>query len=661
MYLYILIFIMCNFIFSFKLSGHAAIKSKNVYLSIVDNHQTLCRRGIVQLFNHPHPPKQYQTIFTSKTPPRIYSQNEIRQRMTRSTEDLSNKYKTENDARADSNTAGDSRALRSSSKNRTQPPNIPEGSSSNPIERSPSLHSNALKSQSIILPKDYNPIAALNAVENMEIFFSKTFYKNLRNQNVPQKNIDFNPTASMASTSNDEGINAFTNKMFSDRFEENLMKDTKRLHNLNHKNLFVQNSTRNFKQIISNHRDRELQVIACIIVELFLANKLRPMGIGSMQKLSDRIEACKNVLKIEFDLLPKCVQYPVKLLFSFGDELKNQMVTDIGLPKSSANQLLQPFLSNFLFPFPYEYLNAHTLLKTLYQYESANKLLDFLTYTTDCDKSDCEKFDAVDKQRTLYKRKIAECKIMACAAQIERLLVPHGYEQFNVVELILPHIIALLRSENTSILAAWFLFDSVSVALGQSKTQHYLLNPILKLYDAESDERMTFLNSNFDASMKFTSSSSASFKSRKTIKLYHHSFLLRLIVRFGLSCFLNNFVPPLIEAIGGCKEPSIQHSFHHYHDNNTTADNSNTTKKSTVNFKIGNNSSIDEMVSSKAREPDEMFTFESEADELMKANAAVGNLNLTDSSDNDDSRFESTSNDGKIFKICFGIFRAFYM
>lgn len=451
-----------------------------------------------------------------------------------------------------------------------------------------------------------------------------------------------------SSFSSTVGVNAFTNKIFSDRFEENLMKDTKRLHNLNHKNLYVQNSTRNYKQIISNHRQRELQVIACIIVELFCANKLRPLGIGPMQKLSDRIEACKNVLKVDFEMLPKCVQYPVKLLFSFGDS-DGQIITDIGLPKPSANQFLQPFLSNFLFPFPYEYLNVHTLLKTLYQYDSVNKLLDFLTCSTvECDKSDCKKFDAIDKQRTLCKRKIAECKIMACAAQIERLLIPHGYEQFNVVELILPHIIALLTSEDTSILAAWFLFDSVAIALGQNKTQKYLLNPILKLYDAESDERVTFLNSNFDPSMKFTSSSSStSFKNRKTIKLYHHSFLLRLIVRFGLGSFLNNFVPPLIEAIGGCKEPSIPHSFHHYHENSAT--------NITIDQEISKISSKDfsamDLISNKrAQETDEMFTFENEGDDLLKPTAATGNSHLTDSSDNESriiDQFESTPNEGK--------------
>lgn len=596
---------------------------------MVDDHQTICRRGIVQLFNHPHPPKQYQTVWTSKTPPRIYSQNEIRRRLTRSTDDLSNIFRLEQeDALSNNDASADVRVtLRSSSKSRTHSPHIPEDAMITSIERSPSLHSNVQRSlNQIILPKDYNPVAALNAVENMEVFLSKTFYKNLNNDgDTPHRPIDYMENA----VTTDEGVNAFTNRIFAEGFAENLMKDSKRLHNLNHKNLFIQSSTRNYKQIISVHRQRELQVIACLIVELFLADKLRPLGVGSMQSLDERIEACKNVLQVDFDLLPKCVQYPVKLLFSFNDEL-NQVITDIGLPKPSANQLLQPFLCNFLFPFPYEYLNVYTLLKSLYQYESASRLLDVHTYF-ECDGSNCRKFDALDKQRTVYRRKIAECKVMACAAQIERLLVPHGYEPFRLVDLLMPHIIDLLTTESTSILSAWFLFDSISIALGPLKTRQYLLEPILKLYDAQNDERVAFLNSNFDSSMKFTSG--AAFKSRKTIKLYHHSFLLRLIVRFGLNCFLNNFASPLIEAIGGYKEP-VHHSFYHYHDNSQTS------------AKIPNEQRPND-TRKRISDEDEMFTFDN--DDIQKPA-----LNVTDSSDNDTdtisrimNHFDITAADGK--------------
>lgn len=151
-------------------------------------------------------------------------------------------------------------------------------------------------------------------------------------------------------------------------------------------------------------------MIASIAVEIFLANKLRPMRSTeseTLPKLNDRIEACKNVLKIDSDSLPKFVQHMVKLLFLCGsDEWDQHTITEIGLPKPSAHQLLQPFLSNFLFPFPNEFLHVYILFRTLYQYESANQLLECLTYI-ECNKNDCRNNDALVKQRIFYERKIA--------------------------------------------------------------------------------------------------------------------------------------------------------------------------------------------------------------------------------------------------------------
>ena len=62
----------CNIdIYYYRLSGSAAVKSKNVCLQLVDNHTGLTNSGVVQLFTQPHPQKIVPSPYWSKSPPKL--------------------------------------------------------------------------------------------------------------------------------------------------------------------------------------------------------------------------------------------------------------------------------------------------------------------------------------------------------------------------------------------------------------------------------------------------------------------------------------------------------------------------------------------------------------------------------------------------------------
>lgn len=481
--------------YGYKLSGAAAVKAKNVCLSLVDDHRNLCRRGLVQLFSHPHPARIIANGAQEKCPPRISWKLE----RGRSTENV---FQLEPVDRVNDVA----------------------------LERSSSFYTTVLPSGPIKLPLDYNPLAHLNAVEEMEVFLNRTF-------SMKSQEYDHPKSIAQEERPGDEQKErdcfgdmpmGYTNRLFEDGGHSQTEQ-------------FTATTMTNYKQTVAQARARELQIVGCLIVELLLVSKLRPSLVDQNGlSFERRLATCREVFNRERLSLPKCIEYPLQILLeSRGENGKADVVlTERGLPPPSAHQFLQPLLNNSLFPFPHEYVQVMSILGTIFRFDRLVQLLDLYSF---------EGTHRTESARLSIQRKLVRCKINLCVAQMEGLLTAKGYDQFDSLEIILPFFVEMLNAEDSSAMAAWNLFDMVAASLGTEKTKQYLLAPILNLYEnktgaAEGSRRIS--------------------KVSKEIKLYHHSLLLRLIVRFGLKTFLENFITPLVEAVGGIKDEVIVQEEH---------------------------------------------------------------------------------------------------
>ncbi|XP_016944874.3 WD repeat-containing protein 81 [Drosophila suzukii] len=562
--------------FGYKLSGKAAVKSKNVCLTLVDQHRNLTQRGIVQLFANAHPPRRYATPWFSKTAPRLSQiYGSPLKRLAKSTENLL----------AESGTGSSHLSLRLGD----------DGSNG-------SVHSSSASASAsnfyaitnfIELPENYNPALLLHNLETLEAFYARTF---------PQQRPSANPEEKMISSDllfeQNSADHSFTNQLFASGEEI----PTKSKNLLRQKRSCLQH-------LVGARKERDLQVLGCLIVELFAMQRLRPllMGNGLGATFEARLSACRTVAQMHRQELPKPVRRVVRLLLYLEDAGEG----DQGLPQPpSPAQLVEPMFANLLLPFPSHYMAVYALVRSLHAFEANAVLLELHTHFSCKGGRECVRYTEMDRQRVLFERKIAECKVMSCCAHVKRLLEPmaFAYEQFTPVELLLPHIIDLLRDERTSILTAWNLFDPIAQALGVSQTQQHLLQPLLKLYDVDgiSSQEDGGSNGSTNSGGHLRFSASSSFKSRKSVKLYHHSFLLRLIVRFGLRCFLHHFIAPLIEAVGGYKEPE-QGNGYHYHSGGSRRTSKN------LNFA---SEEEDQQAAEPEAKPDieELFTFEDDHD-----------------------------------------------
>lgn len=486
--------------FGYKLSGMAAVKSKNVCLQLVDGHTRLTDTGVVQLFKQPHPQRTGPSVYWSITPPRLHhTPHKEKRKVGSEDEDCHSSGEDEEVANTNGNTSRPSPLALSRflSRSRTSlQPTVGAGSSSPSSEpaSSTSEKPTAVPISALILPHDYNPTAALMALESLHSFVTKTCH-----------------TVGC-------GVNSVE-----------------------------YNEVMAFKQVVAARRLQEMQVLGCLIVEIFLASKLRVFGIGiEPVSFSKRLHICRTVLQsngVNRDSIPRCVRGLVSLLLQIDitndsdSACYESPVTSLGIPPPSAHQLLQANLTSTILPFPNNFPLVYSIVKTLHEYSSALQELQIISSTVQVSEGS-NKLESL----TAIIERVCEWKVKSIANDLERLVEDTSLNSSTVawIDLILPHILSMLADSNTSILTAWHLFDPVARALGPARCTAVLLEPMVHLYDCNSERHSTLPETTH--------------RLKKRIKIYHRSFLLCLIVRFRLRVFLDNFVPHLVEAVGGYQD-----------------------------------------------------------------------------------------------------------
>uniref|UniRef100_A0A6P7G0N8 WD repeat-containing protein 81-like n=1 Tax=Diabrotica virgifera virgifera TaxID=50390 RepID=A0A6P7G0N8_DIAVI len=523
--------------FGYKLSGHPAVRARNVCLNLADDHENLTKSGLVQLFTHPHPLKAVDSPYFGKTPPKLFIGKLVKPR-SRGRSNSSIQEPITSDEERYSYELPSRMLSRSRSSLYEEPPRSTRSSSTQRCEiNNPNRvteQAQGAVSDVIYLPKDYKPEFLLDSLEKRDHFFSKTFCRNYTD-NIP----NVKPDAQYALVQN-----AFTNMMFSENLDDrSRQRSPKLLQQYQKSNQSDCIVTCNYIDIISSRRIKELKVLGCLILEIFMAKQLRPVGsTGSNVNLENRLAYCLSIFS-RCDI-PPCISYIVNLLLQPEKE-EYSAVTDMGLPPPSASLLLEP-LMHCTVPFSKHFPYLYELLRNLKEFKSVAIELNIL-YHFDCDGHMCSEYENIEKTKILFAQNIAECKVKMCAKQLDILLDEIDTNTDNeVVNIILPHIKELIEDPPTSVLAAWYLFEPISRVLGPQKTSKYLLEPILKLYENECvDTHLPYI--------------------KKIAKLYHHSFLLCLMVRLGLKTFLENFVVPLVEAVGGYKDYDLVEFVLHNH------------------------------------------------------------------------------------------------
>lgn len=278
--------------------------------------------------------------------------------------------------------------------------------------------------QTILLPKDYSPASALIQVETTHTFINKVSHK------------IYDPKMSL-----------------------------------------VDNCS-NQRQIVASARMKEQQILGCLIVEIFLAEKFRATWRVEKASFENRLEAGLDVIKTSPNALPRCTRNALMLLLRVdampksynidftelnegiqSDQspslLRYPTVTYMGLPPPSAHQILQPLLSGLLYPSSKYLQYLYSVVEMIQEYNHLCRELDVVA-------QNAEEDSCVERTRIMFLCKINECKVKEIARELEKLLPQAGTASETTLQLIVPYVKQIFEQPISAVLAAWHLFDPIA-------------------------------------------------------------------------------------------------------------------------------------------------------------------------------------------------------
>lgn len=493
--------------FGYKLSGKEAVKAKNVCLHLVDNHTHLTSYGVVQLFDHPHPPRLAPYQYSHSEPPHFGHVNvttwqippletmvdgvdglvpeatgcessgwsvvgrdeELEQAMEAL--DLSGstslasvpgsvpggKTGVDNVALAVSPSHGSFPGETQGSVLNTLGPSIRASMLQRPASVSKKPEPSNLEDFKISLPDGFKPLQPLEELEKLNNFLVKGLHSQVQH-----------------------GTDEHTmNKKDSRPLSKTILSLT---------NLF----------------QRDMQALGVLISEIFYSSKLRGLRPGT--SLSDRFQAVLKLCSTNFRDVPLQLHHALDTLLqlhkhpSETSTLHQQGLPFLlkydpiykGLPPPNPWQLLSPILSPL--PFPAYFSTLH---RFIFSYHSK-----------------------VESINSVQGRDI----VFNLWQQLETLL--KGDITAEGLEILLPFVLSLMLEESTAVYATWYLFEPISRVLGPRNAAKYLLKPLVGVYENPRCLRGRFY-------------------------LYTDCFVLQLIVRLGLQAFLSSLLPHVLQIITG--------------------------------------------------------------------------------------------------------------